>query len=382
MNRFKQIFIIGSLLALTGGLFGCDNQQNTQSQELKVTHHKKKAQKKQPKRNEAQATISSNEQDSMSETTETTNEGSMNFAQIKQGNYNSLLGSQWTQVAAYLNKQDGQGYVWTTDNSSSLNVTQNEIMYGNISIQGNSLIDPNEEEGRTLTFRENEGALFAQSNDTGVIWNLGFYPAGVAMEAKEWRPGMPETIDTNQARLTIRSSVTGYLAVFQKNDGSEESQPATKDQEAMNFEKIKGGNYDGLTGSWQNGEGKQLTIQNNQIDFSDVDNHGHAGQLTGLKLNIPAKNDSTGQPKDIPDFDETAPAYQQEMSAENDTTGILSLCSNVPGAVIYISFLQEGVAGDLQDLSQSELQQEKIIAVETQNNATAVPKEQVYYLVK
>lgn len=50
--------------------------------------------------------------------------------------------------------------------------------------------------------------------------------------------------------------------------------------------------------------------------------------------------------------------------------------------MLYISFLPQDVAGDIQDLSQSELQQEKIIAVETQNNATLVQKEDVYYRVK
>lgn len=213
VNKIKQFLMIGSLLAITGGLFGCGHRQNVQSQSPKTAHHQKKTQKKQPKEDEVQATVSSDEQSTVPDTK---NESSMDFSQIKQGNYSSLLDGQWTQVAAYLNKQDGQGYVWTTDNGSSLNVTQNEIMFGNISIQGNSLIDPNEEEGRTLTYRENKGALLAQSNDTGVIWNLGFYPAGVVMEAKEWRPGMPETIDSNKNRLTIRSSVTGYVAVFQQ----------------------------------------------------------------------------------------------------------------------------------------------------------------------
>lgn len=361
-----------------GGLTGCGDRQKEQSQAPKTTHKKAKTQKKQAKKVEVQATDSTNEQISEPETS---NASSMDFAQIKQGNYSSLLG-QWTQVAGYLNKQDGQGYAWETDHSLSLTVAQNKITYSNVSIQGSSLTDSNEEEARTLTFRENNGALLAQSNDTGIIWDLGFYPKGVAFSAKEWRPGIPTAVESSKDRLTVRSSSTGYVAVFQKNHGSENSQAATKKKEELNFEQIKAGNYSGLTGKWQNGQGKQLTVKDNQIDFSDVDNNNHTGQLSGLKLNIPAQNDAAGEPKDLPYFEGTAPAYQQNLTVENYTVGVLSLRSSLPGAVLYISFLLQGVAGDLQNLSQSELQRDKIIAVGTQNNATAVPKEYVYYRVE
>lgn len=128
--------------------------------------------------------------------------------------------------------------------------------------------------------------------------------------------------------------------------------------------------------------GKRLTVRKSQITFDDVDNFGHAATLDGLKLNIPSQNDDTGAPKMVPYFEFTAPAYDQKMTIESSTAGVISLRSNVPGAVIAISFLPRGVAGDIEELSASDLQQEKIVAVGTQNNATLVPNEMVYYRVK
>ncbi|HJE97981.1 MAG TPA: DUF6287 domain-containing protein [Ligilactobacillus acidipiscis] len=376
MKRFKHIAVISCLMLMLGSIVGgCTSQHKAEPHKDETSQKAKPNKKKQVK---TKTRKKSNEKEGAKAA-----RSAMNFAQIKQGNYSSLLG-QWSEMAASVNKHDSKGSVWIQENDRRLTVTKSEITNQDARIQGNTLNPNGSNEPLTLSFREKNNVLMADSSEAAIIWNLEFYPAGIAMSEDDWGPDLPQNIDSLKDRIIIRTSNNSYTQVFQKRDNNPTGSSAeTTDKRAnMDLSQIQTGKFDSIVDKWQNRQGKRLTVRKSQITFDDVDNFGHAATLDGLKLNIPSQNDDTGAPKMVPYFEFTAPAYDQKMTIESSTAGVISLRSNVPGAVIAISFLPRGVAGDIEELSASDLQQEKIVAVGTQNNATLVPNEMVYYRVK
>lgn len=376
MNKVKGMVAVSSLMLLMGGITGCASQKKT------ATHKEQTSQitgVKQKKTVKKAAKKAGNQKVTQQAGTAKAETKAMDFAQIKQGAYQSLLG-EWSEVAESGNRHDGQGNVWMKPTDRQLTITPTEIKNEGASFSGNTLVDQNGDEG-TLAFEEQKNILSASADVGAIAWNLSFYPAGVAMTTEDWGPDLPQQIDNAKDRLVIQTSNNSFTQVFQK-DATIEQQTTAKQNHGMDFAQIQAGNYDSIKGEWQNGKGKRLTVKAGQIDFTDVDDQGHAAKLMGLKLDIPTLDDDQGAPKMVPYFEGTVPAYAQKLAVERYPAEVMSLRSGMPGAVLYISFLSQGVAGDLQDLSQSELQQEKIIAVETQNNATLVQKEDVYYRVK
>lgn len=376
MNKVKGMVAVSSLMLLMGGIAGCTSQKKATTHKEQTSQTTSVKQKKTVKKATKKAGHQKVTQQASTAKTETT---AMDFAQIKQGAYQSLLG-QWSEVAESGNRHDGKGNVWMEPSDRQLTVTPTEIQNEGASFSGNTLVDQNGAEGR-LSFEEQKNILSASADIGAIAWNFSFYPAGVAMTTENWGPDLPQQIDNAKDRLVIQTSNNSFTQVFQKN-ATVAQQTANNQNHGMDFAQIQAGNYDSPKGEWQNGKGKRLTVKAGQIDFTDVDNQGHAAKLMGLKLDIPTLDDDQGAPKMLPYFEETVPAYAQKLAVEHYPADVMSLRSGMPGAVLYISFLPQGVAGDLQDLSQSELQQEKIIAVETQNNATSVQKEEVYYRVK
>ena len=376
MNKVKGMVAVSSLMLLMGGIAGCTSQKKAATHKEQTSQTTSVKQKKTVKKPAKKA---GNQKVTQQAGTAKTETKAMDFAQIKQGAYQSLLG-QWSEVAESGNRHDGQGNMWMKPTGHQLTITPTEIKNEGASFSGNTLVDQNGDEG-TLSFKEEKNILSASTEIGAISWNFSFYPAGVAMTTKDWGPDLPQQIDTSKDRMVIWSSNNGFTQIFQK-DATTAQQTTTNQNHGMDFAQIQAGNYDSLKGEWQNGKGKRLTVKAGQIDFTDVDEQGHAAKLMGLKLDIPTLDDGKGAPKMLPYFEGTVPAYDQKLAVEHNPAEVMSLRSGMPGAVLYISFLPQGVAGDLQDLSQSELQQEKIIAVETQNNATLVQKEDVYYRSK
>ena len=376
MKKVQGMVTATSLMLLMGGITGCASQKKA------ATHKEQTGQTtsvKQKKTVKKAAKKAGNQKVTQQADTAKAETKAMDFAQIKQGAYQSLLG-EWSEVAESGNRHDGKGNVWMEPMDHQLTVTPTEIKNEGASFSGNTLVDQNGDEG-TLAFKEGKNILSASAEIGAIAWNFSFYPAGVAMTTEDWGPDLPQQIDSAKDRLVIWSSNNGFTQIFQKSATATQDTTAKKDH-GMDFAQIQAGNYDSIKDEWQNGKGKRLTVKAGQIDFTDVDDQGHAAKLMGLKLDIPTLDDDQGAPKMVQYFEFTVPAYAQKLTVEHNPADVMSLRSGMPGAVLYISFLPQGVAGDLQDLSQSELQQEKITAVETQNNATLVQKEDVYYRVK
>ncbi|MGM0213249.1 DUF6287 domain-containing protein [Enterococcus sp. AZ109] len=378
MKSMKKVFIVSCLLVSLGVISGCNNPDNTEvdnsASNTNVTTETSSAErKKETKRSD----------DTESET--------MDLTRIQNGDYSSLLG-EWEEVAISLNRHDGNGNVWVPSQQTQLLISKDQLSNGSMTMQGNTL---NDGEDKTLTFSEEAGCLMADTSEGAIAWNLYFYPKGVVMSG--WGEDVPEAIDSSKDRIAIRTSNNSYLQVFQRNSSNtaenqtissesaktnESTEPAEqpKAQLSMNLNEIAVGNFTSISGTWQNGLGQTIVVGNQTMEFSDITALQNPATISGLKLTVPEWDSADGTPNMVPyiGHDNMIAEYDQQLVISN-LNGILSFRSELPGAALYISFLPKGIMGDIQG---GYNENEKIVALGTQNNPTAVQESYVYYKVE
>lgn len=364
MKNVTKFLLIGSLVLSTGTLTAC-NKTQTKSSESSTT------------KVSSSTAVSSTTEQSSTASTEAEATKKMDLAQIKSGDFSSLLGD-WQIVAVSLNRHDGTGDSWIDPRGDQLTVTETQLTSGNMTLSGNVL---NDGEDKSIVYSEKDGHLQADTQEGSIIWNLSFYPENVAMTG--WGD-LPAAIDQTKERLVIRTSNNNYVQVFQRQDATDETVSSSAEVEAeapattMDQAQIKTGDYSSITGTWQNGRGATIVVTSDTMEFSDISGHDWPAKLTGLTLDIPSQNSPDGTPQQVNSLAGTTEAYKPQVRvAESD--GYTSMISSIPQAVISVAFLPSGVMGDLQS---GAVDQEKIIAIGTQNTPTAVPEDVVYYKVK
>lgn len=188
---------------------------------------------------------------------------------------------------------------------------------------------------------------------------------------------------TDKPKETSESKVSSSTTDVREESVSSESQSIESSSEEieileMDIAEIKQGNYTSVNGRWENEVGQSIEIKENTLVFTDITNQKQPGEINGLKIDIPSMNDGSGQPEIRAYFDQQRPAYSVQLEPI-ETDGLLSLKSEMPGAVIYVSFLPKGTMGGLLD---GDIDQDKILSIGTQNNPTAAFGELVYYKIE
>ncbi|XEO93808.1 DUF6287 domain-containing protein [Latilactobacillus sakei] len=189
---------------------------------------------------------------------------------------------------------------------------------------------------------------------------------------------------TQQIKTTIKANkeYVKQEEAVRETASSTSSETATKalpkQSQAMNYEAVKTGNYASLNGTWQNGEGRKIVIRDQTMQFSDILDHKGTATVIGQEIDIPGLDGQDGRPQDVPGLGGTTDkAYEQQLkSVEKD--GVFTLWGTIPSAALTISFLPKGTMGDLTD---GDVNQDKIISVGTQASATSVDAAAVYYKV-
>lgn len=190
-------------------------------------------------------------------------------------------------------------------------------------------------------------------------------------------PAAATTTQDNSSAMskeTIQSQAdesANHVVTSESQSASQQPVPA-----AMNLSEIRSGSYASLNGTWKNGLGKTILVVDDVMIFSDVVGQDEAGTVAGLNLDVPNWNGTDGTPEIVPFMGGTHRPQYNQMLIPTEYQGIISLKSELPSAVLYISFLPKGIIGEIQG---GMIDQEKIIAVGTQNTPTAVPENIVYY---
>lgn len=192
-------------------------------------------------------------------------------------------------------------------------------------------------------------------------------------ETTELITSVKETEESTEVTTDEQSSTTQDTKEVDQSNEQEEV------IEVMTLSQIQQGDYSSLNGTWGNGLGNTIFVENNKMNFTDISNQAEPAVITELNLDIPKLNSPDGTPELITYMGNSnkVSSYEQQLSIE-ENQGFISLRSTLPGAVIYVSFLPKGVMGDILE---GDADRDKIVAVGTQNTATSVRAEYVYYKI-
>lgn len=178
------------------------------------------------------------------------------------------------------------------------------------------------------------------------------------------------------------TATSNSVAIF--TETSEEPAPVEVNSEVappivtMNLTQIRTGDYSSIAGNWVNGVGSSIHITGDTLIVSPLYPENVSVTLTGQLLDIPEKNEADGSVIMENAYGLMMPAYTKKMEPE-ENPGYFSLYSRMPSATLYISFLPKNVPGEIQGADST---QERIVAIGTQNTATSVPAQYVYYKVQ
>ncbi|WP_249921886.1 DUF6287 domain-containing protein [Candidatus Enterococcus palustris] len=194
----------------------------------------------------------------------------------------------------------------------------------------------------------------------------------------ELTTSIKETKETTEQTTEQSSTVQDTKETDQSHEQVKEEQ-VNEVTEEMNLSQIQQGDYSSLNGIWENGLGNTIFVENTTMSFTDISNQKQAAEINGLNVNIPTLNSPDGTPELVSFMGDNnkVQSYEQQLGIE-ENQGFISLKSSLPSAVIYVSFLPKGTVGDLLE---GDSTRDKIVAVGTQNTATSVRAEYVYYKI-
>lgn len=219
--------------------------------------------KKQANRSENSSASSSSEKNSQRESSTHTSQDSvvrsshaddaisnttMNFAQIKVGNYSSLIG-KWRLLKATAHNQ-GTVVDETADAKSTLSVSKQTMTNDSISVNRTGLFDKGNGNGELhrVHFQSKDGALsllLQDADKTAINWAITFYPAGTTSEY----PTNQGENKNSKNTIVIWTSNMQYTEVFVEDEANASSETtngagidvkdaswnATKDQQLQSF---------------------------------------------------------------------------------------------------------------------------------------------------
>jgi len=383
-----KVKLLGYILLMSLFVSGCGTNSNDSKQSSKnitnssIKASQKKSAVKKSSKVDAKSTQKKSTNVNSSKKTVTKNASSqnitMNLNEIGKGVYASIQG-EWQEVATSANYHNGEGSVWQGPNSDdSLTVTSSSVSDNQITLEGTTLSDKNDSSERQIgTMTMENGALSVTGDVRAASVSVYFCPKGVQL--KNWENDMPVSVKIDTERIVIRTSNNSYVEVFErKTTTANSNQP----KPTMNIGAIVSGDYTSLNGTWRNGEGKTIKVQNHQMSFSNfgIANSNTPGTITNLRMNIPSLNDSKGNPKRIEGFTGTLmPGYVQKLQADNSNGQAKILGSDSSAGSQYeVLFMP---SGQNSNLNNGDASKDRIVAMGTQNGIQGTPEKKVYYRV-
>jgi|GEM_PF-4058133 hypothetical protein len=257
MRKISLIFIALLTLGLLASCGKQDNvatQKNSQSSSVKRKENRSSRSSKVSKQN---SSLKSKSQSSSSSSVKNPT-GTMNFSQLKQGDYSSLVG-EWTELGsvsphyAKLSKTE-----LTNPNTNQMIVTKTGITVDGISLVGTTLKDNAGD--HALVYSEEDGLLVAslQNQNVSINWTVTFYPKGTANPFKT----SDGPVSNKQNLIAIWTSNNQFTDVFAESATSTDT-ATTADTKTVKLDiaQLAMNNLASLVGTWVNeSNGKQIVV--------------------------------------------------------------------------------------------------------------------------
>ncbi|AMV63387.1 Hypothetical protein ADU72_0762 [Pediococcus damnosus] len=294
-KRIKTVILATlAMLALTA----CRSQDQKRSSSKATTSVSRSATKVSKRKTVKTSDTTSQSSSSAKESAPKTN--TMNFDQIKQGNYGSLQGT-WTETGHSASK-DGQAV--EKGGTDTLTVSNGTITNGSTKVQKQTLTDAAGE--HSLVFKTKDDVLTANlaDEDVAINWMVTFYPKGTTNKYKTNN----DSGKNSQNMIVVWTSNNSYTEIFaqtsttpsvSKTANAAKTTKATKPVETgLNLAQISRNNFSSLVGTWKNTDGKTIIVTNevkNKPTGSNVayskgavvkgtDGNGHSRVITAGKV--------------------------------------------------------------------------------------------------
>ena len=193
--------IVGSVF-----LGGCTQQKTTESTEESTVIKDNQGNSVLPETTETTSSMMTSE--STTTNSREVTGATMNFTEIKSGNYHSLIG-EWHEIAYGYNAKDGNGYQQFAGGEEEIQITPTTISAAGIILEKDSLKVGNDT--HKLTFTEDNNILRAEiSESVPINWGMTFYPAGTTEEFKL----QPEDTTNTVNIITVWTSNNSSQQIF------------------------------------------------------------------------------------------------------------------------------------------------------------------------
>lgn len=219
-----KVGVITSLLVMgLGTVAGCASQQKTsQSSSASAKPVTKAKQKAKIKTSSSTSSVAASQRTGAQSSSHVSSADAasakradvkkMNYAQIQAGNYTSLLGT-WTEVAEAANHRDGNGTTWgPVSTVNPLTISASELKNEAMTLTANSVVSNGETSA--VGYRTAGQVLQADTKAGAIVWNISFYPRGVAITGDFQGTNLPSGLNTGKNRIMIHTSNNDFTEVF------------------------------------------------------------------------------------------------------------------------------------------------------------------------
>lgn len=190
-------------------------------------------------------------------------EKTMNFEEIKKGDFTSLVGD-WYQFAYGYNPKNSQGYLEFLGGNTEFKITPTSVEIPEMKLTKNEI--QTNAGNQKVTYKEMARSLsVGLVEDAPINWNITFYPIGTTSEYKI----NPEDTTNKSEIIKIWSSNMGSTTILAR--GKKKKEPKVI---PLNINDLIDGYNDSLVGLWNNGKGQLMEVTSETVVNPDTDQKG------------------------------------------------------------------------------------------------------------
>ena len=283
MKHKVTVLLTSALLVATLAACGQDKSATTKSADTTA----KSSQTTKKSSNVKQSSTSSSAKTAASQSTDQTNKttgnATMNFNQIKAGNFNGLVGD-WAQIGTGYNRHDAHGMRYKTGGQDQLSVSKTTLTNGTgMTLHGNTLTDDAGDHPLIYQVKNNVLTVLMKDADSAINWTVTFYPKGTTSEYRDDAKASKNTKNI----IVVWTSNNSYTQIFAQGAKAAQTSATGK----LDTEQLQSDDFSSLVGRWKNADGKVITITNK------VENKPADSNIASDKGAVVSGEDRDGSPE-------------------------------------------------------------------------------------
>ena len=253
MKHKVTVLLTSALLVATLAACGQDKSGTTKSADTTAKSSQTTKKSGSAKQSSTSSSAKTATSQSTAQTNKTTGNATMNFNQIKAGNFSGLVGD-WSQIGTGYNRHDAHGMRYKTGGKDQLSVSKTTLTNGTgMTLHGNTLTDDAGDHPLIYQVKNNVLTVSMKDAESAINWTVTFYPKGTTSEYRDDSKASKNTKNI----VVVWTSNNSYTQIFAQ--GAKAAHTSTS---KLDTEQLQSDNFSSLVGRWKNADGKVITITN------------------------------------------------------------------------------------------------------------------------